>query len=165
LQGAGSVASTAGEQAAGRVSNGALQSATQSVVNRVQGALEGAGGDPAAMTSDQRKAEMTRLAGRRVTDGQLSQQDRDRLNQLVAAEYGLSPQDAQQRVQQAEQQAVQARQQAEETARRAADAAASGTATAGYAIFGTMLIGALAAIFGARRGTRDLMLVRSRRVG
>jgi hypothetical protein len=163
-QGAGSVASAAGQQAANRTSTGALQSATQGLVDRVQGALGGSGGNPAAMTSDQRKAEIGTLATRRVTDGPLSQQDRDRLNQLVAAEYGISPQEAQQRVQQAEQQATQAAQRAEETARRAADTAASGASIAGFSIFGIMLLGALAAVLGARRGTRDLLTFRNSRV-
>ena len=163
-QGAGSVVSAAGQQAAGRVDTGTLQAATQGLVDRVQGALSGAGGNPAAMNSDQRKAEIGRLVTRRVTDGQLSQPDRDRLNGLVAAEYGISPQDAQARVQQAEQQATQAARQAEETARRAADAAATGTATAAFAVFGIMLLGAIASVLGARRGTRDLLTFRGGRV-
>jgi len=160
-QGAGSVASTVGQQAASRVDTGTLQSATQGLVDRVQGALGGTGGDPAAMNSDQRKAEMGTLVARRVTDGQLSQADRDRLNRLVAAEYNLSPQDAQQRVQQAEQQATQAAQQAEERARQAADAAAKAASTAAFAVFGTMLLGAIASVLGARRGTRDLLAFRN----
>lgn len=160
-QGAGSVVSAAGEQAANRTDTGTLQSAAQGLINRVQGALEGAGRDPAAMNSDQRHAEMSTLVTRRVTDGQLSQQDRERLNRLVAAEYELSPEEAQQRVQQAEQQATEAARQAEETARNAADAAATGAATAGFAIFGIMLLGAIAAILGARRGTRHVVALRS----
>ena len=113
------------------------------------------------MSSDQRKAEIGRLVLRRVTDGQLSQQDRDRLNQLVAAEYNVSPQEAQQRVEQAEQQATQAAQRAEETARRAADTAASSASIAAFSIFAVMLLGAIAAVLGARRGTRDLLTFRS----
>jgi ABC-type transport system involved in cytochrome bd biosynthesis fused ATPase/permease subunit len=96
-----------------------------------------------------------------VTDGQLSQQDRDRLNQLVAAEYNISPQEAQQRVDQAEQQAAQAARQAEETARRAADTAASSASIAAFSIFAIMLLGAIAAVLGARRGIRDLLTFRS----
>jgi len=164
--GAGTAASAAGRQVADRTSTGTMQSMAQSVTDRVQNALSGAGGNPAGMTSDQRKAEMGSLVTKRVTDGQLSQPDRDRLNQLVAAEYNISPQDAQARVTQAEQQATQAARQAEETARRAADAAASGTSIAAFSIFGIMLLGAIAAVLGARRGTRDVLLVRgSRTVG
>lgn len=160
-QGAGSVVSAAGQQTANRVDTSTLQAATQAVVNRVQGALSGTGGDPATMSSDQRKAEIGSLVTRRVTDGTLSQQDRDRLNTLVAAEYKISPQEAQQRVQQAEQQATQAAQRTEETARRAADATATGTSVAAFAVFATMLLGAIAAVLGARRGTRHAMLVRT----
>ncbi len=159
--GAGSAASAVGQQAADRTSTGTLQSMAQSVTDRVQSALSGTGGNPAAMTSDQRKAEMGQLTTKRVTDGQLSQADRERLNQLVASEYNISPQDAQARVTQAEQQATQAARQAEETARRAADAAASGTSITGFSIFGIMLLGAIAAVLGARRGTRDLLAFRS----
>lgn len=154
-QGAGSIASAAGEQAANRTSNERLQSGAQALVDRVQNALSG-GGDPASMTSDQRKAEMANLAARRVTDGSLSQGDRDRLTALVAAEYGISPQDAQQRLQQAEQQVQEATQQAEQRARQAADAAAKGAAWTSFSAFLTMLLGALVAVLGARRGTRSL---------
>ena len=160
-QGAGSAVSGVGQEAASLIDPDKLQSATQGVVDRVQGALSGAGGDPAAMSSDQRKAEIGRLVLRRVTDGQLSQQDRDRLNQLVAAEYGISPQDAEQRVEQAEQQATQAARQAEQTARRAADTAASSASIAAFSIFALMLLGAIASVLGARRGTRDVLTVRS----
>jgi hypothetical protein len=153
--GAGSVAAAAGEQAADRTSTSTIQSATQSLIDRAQNALSG-GGEPAAMTSDQRKAEMTTLVTRRVTDGNLSNPDRDRLNALVAAEYNISPQDAQQRVQQVEQQTQQAVQQAEQRAREAADAAAKGTSVASFALFATMLLGLIAAIIGSRRGTRDV---------
>jgi hypothetical protein len=157
--GTGSAVSAVGGQVAGRTDTGAVQG----LVDRAQNALAGSGGDPARMNSDQRKAEIGTLATRRVTGGPLTAQDRDRLSGLVAAEYGISPQEAQARVQQLEQQAVQTAQQAEETARQAADAAASAASRAGYAIFGVMLLGALAAIFGARRGTRDVLAVTSTR--
>ena len=156
-RGAGAAMAPVAERASQEV--GSLPSAAQGLVDRVQSTLA-SGGDPAAMNSDQRKAEMASLVTRRVTEGTLSQPDRDRLNGLVAAEYGISPQDAQARVQQAEQQATEAAQRAEEAARRAADAAATGAATAAFAVFGTMLLGALAAVLGARRGTRELVAVR-----
>lgn len=161
--GAAVPALTGPQQAQGGGSGTGLASMAQGVVDRVQNALSG-GGDPASMTSEQRQAEMATLVTRRVTEGSLSQAERDRLNALVAAEFGLSPEEAQQRVQQAEQTAVQAAQRAEEQARAAADAAAAGTATAAFAVFGTMLLGALAAALGARRGTRALVEIRQRRV-
>ena len=162
--GAGSAVSAVGQQAANRTDTSTLQNAAQGLVDRVQSALSGGGGAPATMTSDQRKAEMGTLVTRRVTDGELSAGDRGRLNQLVAAEYNINPQDAQARVTQAEQQATQAARQAEEKARSAADTAASGAAKAAFAVFGIMLLGAIASVLGARRGTRDLLTVRTARV-
>lgn len=156
---AGSVASAAGEQVAGRTSTGTIQSAAQQVIDRAQNALAGTGNAPASMTSDQRKAEMATLLGRRVTDGTLSGGDRERLSALVAAEYNISPQEAQQRVAQAEQQAQQTLQQAEQKAREAADAAAKGASVASFSIFLTMLLGLIVAVIGARRGTRDHTVV------
>lgn len=163
-RGAGSVASAAGEQVANRTSTGAAQSAAQGVIDRVQNALAGTGNAPASMTSDQRKAEIATLAGRRVTNGNLSDGDRERLNTLVAAEYNISPDEARQRVTQAEQQAQQALQQAEQRAREAADATAKGASVASFSIFLTMLLGLVVAILGARRGTRDSVAVRANRL-
>jgi len=162
-RGAGSVISGVGEQAANRTSTSTIQSATQSVIDRAQSALSGTGGNPASMTSDQREAEIATLVGRRVTDGNLSQTDRDRLNTLVAAEFNISPQEAQSRVQSAEQQAQQALQQAEERARQAADAAAKGASVASFSIFATMLLGLIATVLGSRRGTRALVATRTLR--
>lgn len=163
-QGAGSLASAAGQQAANRTDNNSLQSAAQAATSRMQSALSGQGGDPASMNSDQRKAEIGRLAARRVSDGNLSQQDRDRLTQLVAAEYGISQQEAQQRVQQADQQATQAAQQVKDTATKAADATATGTSAGAFAVFFSMLLGAIASVIGARRGTRDILVRTTRTV-
>ncbi|WP_458094259.1 hypothetical protein [Roseomonas sp. WA12] len=159
--GIGSAASAVGGQVANRTSTDAAQSAAQRIVERAQNALAGAGNAPAAMTSDQRKAEIATVVGRWVSDGNLSGGDRDRLNALVAAEYNVSPEEAQQRVAQAEQQARQSLQQAEQRARQAADAAAKGASVATFSIFLTMLLGLLVTIVGARRGTRDRLALRS----
>jgi hypothetical protein len=157
-QGTGSVLSTAGQEVADRTSTSGAQSAAQSMIDRAQNALNG-GGEPSAMTSDQRKAEMGTLMSRRVTDGPLPEGDRARLNALVAAEYNLSPEDAQARVQQVEQQTQQTIDQAEEKARNAADAAASSASAAAFAVFLTMLLGMGAAVLGSRRGTRHVVAV------
>jgi hypothetical protein len=162
-RGAGSVASTAGEQIANRTSTEAIQSTTQSLMDRAQNALSG-GGDPAAMNSDQRKAEIANLVRRRITDGNLSTPDRERLNSLVAAEYGISPQEAQQRTNRLEQQTKQALDQAEQRAREAADATAKGAAWTSFAVFLTMLLGMGAAILGSRRGTREAFALRTKAV-
>jgi hypothetical protein len=161
-RGAGSLASAAGQEASGRIDTGTLQSMAQALVQRAQSALD-TGGSPDRMTSDQRRAEAGMLITRRVTDGQLSGPDRDRLAQLIAAEYGISAEDAQARVQQVEQQIQAGLRQAEETARRAADAAARGASLAAYFAFGTLLLGAGAAVLGARLGTRALLGVSAAR--
>ena len=166
-RGAASLTSVAGEQVANRTSTGTIQSAAQKIIDRAQSALAGTGGGnaPASMTSDQRKAEMATLVSRRVTDGNLAAGDRDRLIALVAAEYNISPADAQQRVTQTEQQAQQALQQAEQRARETADAAAKGASVASFSIFFTMLLGLVVAVIGARRGTRDQAVIYGRTVG
>ncbi|MFC7542347.1 hypothetical protein ACFQU2_26665 [Siccirubricoccus deserti] len=112
------------------------------------------------MTSDQRNAEIAQLLTRRVTDGNLAQADRDRLGQLVAAEYNIAPDEAQRRLQQVEQQATQTAQEAERQARSAADAAATAGAVAAYWAFAALLLGAAAAVLGARVGTRNTVPVR-----
>jgi hypothetical protein len=132
-------------------------------MDRVQNALSG-GGDPAAMNSDQRKAEIANLVRRRITDGNLSTPDRERLNSLVAAEYGISPQEAQQRTNRLEQQTKQAVDQAEQRAREAADATAKGAAWTSFAVFLTMLLGMGAAILGSIRGTREAFALRTKAV-
>ncbi|MBE9603412.1 hypothetical protein IAI18_00910 [Acetobacteraceae bacterium H6797] len=154
-RGTGAVLGTAGEQVANRAGNENLPDASsvQAMIDRARSALE-VGGDPATMNSDQRKAEMAKLVARRVTDGPLPAGDRDRLVALVSAEYGISQDDARQRVDQLEQQTQQAAQQAEEQARHAADAAAKGASIASFSIFATMLLGLIAAILGSRSGTR-----------
>jgi len=155
IQGAGQAASAAG----GPASQLAQQVDPRQLVERAQSALR-TGGDPAQMTSDQRNTEIAQLLTRRVTDGTLAQPDRDRLGQLVAAEYNIAPDEAQRRLSQVEQQATQAAQQAEQRAREAADAAATAGAVAAYWAFAALLLGAAAAVLGARIGPRRAVPVR-----
>jgi hypothetical protein len=154
-QGAGQAASAA----SGPAAQAAQQINPQQLVERARTALQ-TGGDPARMTSEQRNAEIGQLVTRRVTSGSLPQQDQQRLTQLVAAEYNIAPDEAQRRIQQVEQQATQTAQEAERRAREAANAAATASATAAYWAFGAMLLGALAAVLGARIGTRNVHAVR-----
>jgi hypothetical protein len=148
-QGAGQAASAA----AGPVTE---QVNPEQVVERAQAALR-AGGDPAAMTSDQRNAEIARIMTRgATTEGPMPQADRDRLIQLVSIEYEIPPEEAERRLQEVETQATQAAQRAEQQAREAADAAAAGGAIAAYWAFAALLLGAVAAVIGARMGTRPV---------
>ncbi|MBL6077799.1 hypothetical protein JMJ56_07270 [Belnapia sp. T18] len=161
--GVSQAAGQAASAASGPASRLASQIDPQQLVDRAQNALSGTGGgDPAAMNSDQRKAEIGQLLTRRVTDGNLPQGDRDRLGRLVAAEYNIPADEATRRIQQVEQQATETAQAAERQAREAADAAATAGAVAAYWAFAAMLLGAVAAVLGARTGTRNANLAARR---
>jgi hypothetical protein len=123
------------------------------LVERLQRSLQ-TGGDPAAMTADQRRAEMAEILGRRIRQGSFEGDQRDRLANLAAAEYGIPPAEANTRIGQLETQARDLAQQAETQARQAADRAADAAAVGAYWIFAAMILGAVAAVLGARIGTR-----------
>jgi hypothetical protein len=140
------------------VSAAADQVNPQALIDRARMSLTGPS-EPARMTTEQRAAEITGLIGQRVANGSLSDADRQRLNALVAAEAGIPEQEAAQRVQSYEAEATRLAAETEERARRTADAAASGTAAAAFWVFAALLLGAIAAIVGARSGARSLLLV------
>ncbi len=135
----------------------------RAIADRLQTSLQ-TGGEPAAMTSDQRRAEMAQIVGSRVTSGAADQGARDRLAQLAAAEFGIPAAEARTRVERLEAEATRVAQQAEIRAREAADAAANSAAMGAYWIFAAMLLGAVAAVFGARSGTRTMVRAVDRRL-
>jgi hypothetical protein len=77
------------------------------------------------------------------------------LNDAVAKVAKISPDDARRRVDEAENSINGAIQQASDTARRAAEVTRQAAAGASLWVFASMLIGVIAAIFGARYGERD----------
>ncbi|WP_240048391.1 hypothetical protein [Crenalkalicoccus roseus] len=154
--GVGSIASVATRETASRTDPNTLQSAAQTLAQRAQDALA-TGGDPARMTPDQRRAEIGRLVGRWTTGNPLSPAERDRLVQLAAIEFELPPQEAEARIQQAERQIQQTLRETEERARQAADASARAASIAAFTGFFVLLLGAGAAVIGARRGTRAVV--------
>jgi hypothetical protein len=158
--GAGNAAAAAGREASDRTDNNTLRSLTDQVTERARNALTAPSGEPSQMTPDQRKAEIGRLVAQRMANGQLPQQDQDRLVALVAAEGGISQDEARTRIQQAEQQAQQALNEAEQRARQAADAAARAASIAGYWVFATLLLGAVVAALAGRGGVRRDVLYR-----
>jgi hypothetical protein len=166
LSGAASSAFNAASSAIGGAAQGAGSAASaaagqanpQALADRARAALSGPS-DPSAMSTEQRGAEITRLLGGRVASGSFTDADRQRLAALVAAEAGIPQQEAAQRIQSYEAEAQRTAREAEGRARQAADAAATGAATAAFAAFGTLLLGALAAVFGARAGARSLLAV------
>lgn len=161
-QGAGQAAGQAAQAVAGQAGQ---QIDPRQLVDRARSALSGGGGDPAAMNSEQRTAEIGRILTARITERRdFTREERDRLNALVGAEYNIPPEEAQRRLQQAEAQANEALRQAEQRAREAADAAATATAVAAYWAFAALLLGAVAAVLGSRLGTRNRVLLRGSEV-
>ena len=152
----GGAAQTAGSAVSGVVG----QVDPKAALERARAGLSGSS-DPAQMTTEQRGAEITSILGTGVANGGLADPDRQRLAALVSAEAGISQQDAAQRIQTYEAQAQQTARDAADKAKRAADAAARGTAIASWAVFGVLLVGAIAAVIGARTGARTLLGVRT----
>ena len=152
----GTVASTASTAAGGASS---LASAVTNVagssglLDQLQQTLT-TSGDPTQMTRAQITAEITSLAGRRVVNGSLTDQERDRLSTLVAAQAGIGKDEAARRVARMEQDAATALAQAAQQTRKAAEAAAQGAAVSAKALFSGLLLGLAGALMGAWIGTR-----------
>ncbi|MXP66097.1 hypothetical protein E0493_22390 [Roseomonas sp. M0104] len=151
----GSVAGGAASAVAETASQAMPDVSPKALVDRARDTLRGAGGDPQAMTSEQRSAEITSLLGRRIARGEFSGEQRARLDALVAAEFDIPPEEASRRVQAMEAEAQRTAAEAAERARQAADATARATSIGAFGTFAALLIGAVAAVLGARRGTRD----------
>jgi len=148
----GTVTQAAGAAAGAAGAAAAPQLNPRELADRARNALS-APADPARMNGDQRAAEITRIVGNRITQGNLSDGDRQRLNALVAAEAGMSPEEADRRVRAYEADAQRVAQETEQRAREAANAAAKAASVSAWWAFATLLLGALAAWFGAGRGT------------
>jgi hypothetical protein len=133
----------------------------QAAIDRLMQGLQ-TGGNPAVMTEDQRRAEMAQILGQRVRSGNFEGAQRDRLSQLIAAQYNIPPQEANNRITQLETQARETASQAAAQARQAAETASNAAATGAYALFAAMLLGAVAAVLGARVGTRRAIALAQR---
>jgi len=156
----GTVASTAGTAASGAVSGAgslagsvAQQLSPQGLTDQLQQSLTSSG-DPTQMTRAQITSEIAALAGRRVVNGSLTDQERDRLATLVAAQAGVSKEEAARRVARMEQDAVAALASAEQQARKAAETAAHGAAAGAKGLFSGLLLSLAGALVGAWLGTR-----------
>jgi hypothetical protein len=143
-QSAGSVVSRAvGE--AGTISGATgVNSLVQSLSNS---------GDPTTMNHDQIGAEITSLVNNSRVSG-LSDSDRNRLVALVAAQYGVTNEEAARRVARLENDIKTSQAQVEQRANTAADEAARATATAARGLFPALILGLLGALVGSWIGTR-----------
>jgi hypothetical protein len=156
----GTVASTASTAAgtavsrAGSLASGvAQQISPQGLTDQLEQTLTSSG-DPTQMTRAQITAEIAALAGRRVVNGSLTDQERDRLSTLVAAQAGISKEEAARRVARMEQDATAALANAEQQARKAAEATARGAAAGAKGLFSGLLLSLAGALVGAWLGTR-----------
>jgi hypothetical protein len=156
----GTVASTAGTAASGAVSSAgslasgvAQQISPKGLTDQLEQTLTSSG-DPTQMTRAQITAEIAALAGRRAVNGSLTDQERDRLSTLVAAQAGISKEEAARRVARMEQDATAALANAEQQARKAAEATARGAAAGAKGLFSGLLLSLAGALVGAWLGTR-----------
>src|SRR5215470_4100107 len=130
----------------------------QALLDRLQQSLISSG-DPTQMTRAQITSEIAALTGRRVLNGSFTDQERDRLNALVAVQAGITKEEAARRVLRMEQDATTTLAQAEQQARIAADTAARGAALGAKALFSSLLLGLAAAMVGAWIGTRHVRVL------
>jgi hypothetical protein len=158
---ASSVAGSAAGGVGSAVSAVAGQASPEALLQRAQDTLRGTGNDPAAMTTEQRAAEIASLLARRAANGSFAGGERERLNALVAADARIPEAEAARRVQSVEEQVQRSATEAAQRARAAADATARGTSIGAFGAFAALLLGAVAAILGARRGTRDWVALRA----
>jgi hypothetical protein len=142
-------------QAVGSAASGAAgQIDPQAAIDRARMALT-APSDPARMTTEQRSAEIASLVGTRVTQGNLSDADRQRLARLVGAEAGIPEAEAAQRIQASEAQAQRVAREAEQRAREAADATATATATSAVVVLRDHAAGGRRPPFSAHDGNPE----------
>ena len=125
----------------------------QTMIDRLQQSL-GNSGDPTTMSREQIGADIAALVRKTLPGGGLSDSDRNRLVDLVAAQSGVTRDEAARRVTRMEDDVRASRAQVEQRARVAADEVAQSTATAARALFTALVVGLLAALIGAWLGTR-----------
>jgi len=125
----------------------------QAEINRLQQSLNNSG-DPTTMSREQISSEIAALVRNNVSNGSLSEPDRARLVNLVAAQSGVTQEEAARRVVRMENDAKASIAQVEQRARVAADEVAHSAATTARALFTALVVGLLAALIGAWLGTR-----------
>ena len=143
-----------GPSASQTVQAAAAEANPQQLINRFEASLANSG-NPTTMTHDQIGAEVrSLLGGSLLRNGSVSDADRARLVSLVAAQFGLTNDEATQRVARMENQAKASFTEAEQRARALADDAAQGVASGARALFTSLVFGLLGALIGAWLGTR-----------
>jgi hypothetical protein len=157
---ASTAASTVGSAAGGvgsMVPAAAGRANPSAIVDRAMNTLHGTGDAPGRMPTEQRTAEISSLLAGRAARGGFFNDECARLNTLVAAEAGAPAEEANGRVQAVE---ADAQRTATEAARQAREAADATARAASIGAFAALFLGAVAAVIGARRGTREWMTAR-----
>ncbi len=126
----------------------------QQTIDRFEQSLSNSG-DPTTMSREQIESEIRALVGESLLrTGSVSDADRARLTSLVAAQFGLTKEEAAQRVARMESDAKARLTFAEQRARAEADEIAQGESAGARALFTALTLGLLAALLGAWLGTR-----------
>jgi ABC-type transport system involved in multi-copper enzyme maturation permease subunit len=161
INGAGNTISAAGTVAdraasalgsAGNAATQAAQNIPNGVLDRVQRTLLG---NPTGQVDQNAVQEITTLLGQRVSQGDWTPQQRNQLISAVARAANISQDDARRRVDEAQTTINNTLQEASDAVRRAAEVTRQAVAGAAYWAFASMLIGAIAALIGARYGELD----------
>jgi hypothetical protein len=126
---------------------------SRTMLDRLESVLSNSN-DPTTMSHDQIGREIAGLVGTNLSNGGLSDPERDRLASLVAAQYGINKDDAAQRVTRMENDVKARAAQVEQRARQTADTAAHGASLAARGLFTALVLGLLGALIGAWIGTR-----------
>jgi hypothetical protein len=144
-----------GSTASESVQTVAPEANPQRLIDRFEASL-GRSGNPTTMTHDQIGAEMRTILGGHdfVTTGGLSDADRARLISLVAAQFGLTNDEATQRVARMESDAKATFAAADQRVRELADQAGQSVMSGARALFVSLVFGLLGALIGAWLGTR-----------
>lgn len=134
-----------------------------SLQQTTQAYLQPTNGDPTTMSPQEaQKAVATDLATY-AKGGADAGPARERIIDIMAAQMKISRDEASARFERAQAKFNQARDQAVQAAKNAADASASVASKTSFAVFGVMLLGAIAAALGGSMATQGQILVRSRR--
>jgi hypothetical protein len=133
------------------------QANPSAATDRATDTPRGTGGAARQMSAEQRAAEMSSLLAGRAARGRgsFTGEERARLDALVAAEAGVSAEEAPRRVQAVKADAQRTATEAARRAREARDARARATLIGVLGTCAALPLGAIAAVLGARRGTRD----------
>ena len=150
-QGASSVVDRAVGEAGAIFGAGAVD--RTAVIDRLEQSLSNSG-DPTTMNREQIGAELATLIRTRLVNGSLSDSDHNRLVALVAAQFGVTNEEAARRVTRLEGDVRTTLAQAEQRADAAADNVAYNTAATARALFTALVLGLLGALVGSWIGTR-----------